>query len=157
MTNAEPEPLRDATRVVHAGVPAPVQGAPQLPGPALASHFHVEGDPATAAYAYGRDGNPTWTLYERALALCDHDTLLQHRLELAVNNENFVDLFLFGEALDHITGKFQCFREFDAPFAGQSNVLPGDRESAPAEEVPPLAAHRQQAQSQAGTRSRRRL
>ena len=67
MTNAEPEPLRDATRVVHAGVPAPVQGAPQLPGPALASHFHVEGDPATAAYAYGRDGNPTWTLYERAL------------------------------------------------------------------------------------------
>src|SRR5205807_2071600 len=67
MTNAAPEPLRDATRVVHAGVPAPVQGAPQLPGPALASHFHVEGDPATAAYAYGRDGNPTWTLYERAL------------------------------------------------------------------------------------------
>src|SRR5436305_251555 len=67
MTNAEPEPLRDATRAVHAGVPPPVQGAPQLPGPALASHFHVEGDPTTAAYAYGRDGNPTWTLYEHAL------------------------------------------------------------------------------------------
>ncbi|TML33356.1 MAG: cystathionine gamma-lyase [Actinobacteria bacterium] len=61
-------PLRDRTRVVHAGVPRPVQGAPQLPGPALASHFHLEGDPATSPYVYSRDGNPTWTLYQRALA-----------------------------------------------------------------------------------------
>src|SRR2546423_1077904 len=68
MTAREPEPLRDATRVVHAGVPRPVQGAPQVPGPALASHFHVEGDPDTSPYVYGRDGNPTWTLYQRALA-----------------------------------------------------------------------------------------
>jgi cystathionine gamma-lyase len=57
----------DGTRAVHAGVPAPSQGAPALPGPVFASHFHLEGDPEGADYVYGRYGNPTWTLYERAL------------------------------------------------------------------------------------------
>jgi len=57
----------DGTRAVHAGVPAPRQGAPTLPGPVFASHFHLEGDPQGADYVYGRYGNPTWTLYERAL------------------------------------------------------------------------------------------
>src|SRR5438270_11181784 len=67
MTDGEPRPLRDATRVLRAGLPAPAQGAPPLPGPTYASHFYLEGDPATADYVYGRYGNPTWTLYERAL------------------------------------------------------------------------------------------
>src|SRR2546423_10774552 len=59
--------LGDGTRVVHAGVPAPRQGAPLVPGPTFASFYHLEGDPRTADYVYGRYGNPTWTLYERAL------------------------------------------------------------------------------------------
>ena len=63
----EDRPLGDGTRSVHAGVPPPAQGAPILPGPTFASYFHLEGDPAAAAYVYGRYGNPTWTLYERAL------------------------------------------------------------------------------------------
>ena len=67
MTDGEPRPLRDATRVLRAGLPAPAQGAPPLTGPTYASHFYLEGDPATAPYVYGRYGNPTWTLYERAL------------------------------------------------------------------------------------------
>ena len=70
MTDGAPRPLRDATRVLRAGLPAPAQGAPPLPGPTFASHFHLEGDPATAPYVYGRYGNPTWTLYERALVMC---------------------------------------------------------------------------------------
>ena len=57
----------DGTRAVHAGLPGPRQGAPLLPGPTFASYYHLEGDPETADYVYGRYGNPTWTLYERAL------------------------------------------------------------------------------------------
>lgn len=66
----EPEgrPLRDATRVVHAGLPAPVQGTPFRPGPVLASTFHLSGEPGDTPYAYGRFDNPTWTAFEAALS-----------------------------------------------------------------------------------------
>ncbi|MEA2404562.1 MAG: cystathionine gamma-lyase [Thermoleophilaceae bacterium] len=68
MADGEPRPLGDGTRVVHAGVPEPRPGLPVLPGPRFASLFHVRGDPADSAFVYGRDGNPTWTAYETALA-----------------------------------------------------------------------------------------
>ena len=35
----------DGTRAVHAGLPAPRQGEPLVPGPAFASYYHLEGDP----------------------------------------------------------------------------------------------------------------
>jgi len=60
-------PRRDATRVVHAGLPAAEQGAPLLPGPTFAAPFHLAGDPASAEYVYGRYGNPTWSRYEEAI------------------------------------------------------------------------------------------
>ena len=55
---------KPATRVLHAGLPEPQQGAPFLPGPAFAAPFHLSGDPATSDYVYGRYGNPTWTAFE---------------------------------------------------------------------------------------------
>jgi cystathionine gamma-lyase len=55
------------TRAVHAGLPEPVPGEPFLPGPIFAGPFHLPGDPAGAAYNYGRYGNPTWSNYEAAL------------------------------------------------------------------------------------------
>jgi cystathionine gamma-lyase len=60
--------MKDATRVVRAGLPEPQQGRPFLPGPVFAAPFHVSGDPAHADYGYGREGHPTWDAYERALA-----------------------------------------------------------------------------------------
>ncbi|HEX8066133.1 MAG TPA: cystathionine gamma-lyase [Thermoleophilaceae bacterium] len=66
--------LGDGTRAVHAGVPPPAQGEPSLPGPTFASHYHLEGDPEATEYVYGRYGNPTWTLYERALGELDGGT-----------------------------------------------------------------------------------
>jgi cystathionine gamma-lyase len=57
----------DGTRVVHAGLAPPRQGAPLLPGPTFASYYHLEGDPEGVDYVYGRYGNPTWTAYEGAL------------------------------------------------------------------------------------------
>ncbi|WP_129841513.1 cystathionine gamma-lyase [Streptomyces sp. RFCAC02] len=58
----------DGTRAVHAGVPTPEPYEPPLPGPVFAAHFHLPGDPAVAPYAYGRQGNPTWTALEKAIA-----------------------------------------------------------------------------------------
>jgi cystathionine gamma-lyase len=60
--------MRDGTRVVRAGLPAPEQGAPFLPGPTLAGPYHLTGDPVSSPYSYGRYHNPTWTGYEQALA-----------------------------------------------------------------------------------------
>ena len=56
-----------ATHAVQGGLPAPRQGEPVLPGPALAASFHLAGDADAATYFYTRFGNPTWTAYERAL------------------------------------------------------------------------------------------
>jgi len=59
--------MHDATRLIHAGLPRPSQGEPFHPGPTFAAPFHLSGDPASAAYTYGRYHNPTWTAYESAL------------------------------------------------------------------------------------------
>lgn len=57
-----------STRAVHAGLPEPRQGEPLLPGPVLASAFHLRGDVDSAPFGYHRNGSPTWQLYEAALA-----------------------------------------------------------------------------------------
>jgi len=61
---SEPGP---STRVVRAGLPAPEQGEPFLPGPVFAAPFHLTGDPYTSPAAYTRYGNPTWARYEEAV------------------------------------------------------------------------------------------
>lgn len=57
-----------ATRAVHAGLPAPEQGEPFLPGPTFAGPYHLAGDKDAHRYGYQRYGNPTWTRYEAALS-----------------------------------------------------------------------------------------
>jgi cystathionine gamma-lyase len=61
-------PRRPATRAVRAGLPAPAQGEPFLPGPTFASAFHLAGEADAHRYGYHRFGSPTWTRYEDALA-----------------------------------------------------------------------------------------
>lgn len=56
----------DGTLAVRAGLPAPEQYEPTLPGPVFAAHFHLSGEPV-GPYTYGRDTNPTWTHLERAI------------------------------------------------------------------------------------------
>jgi cystathionine gamma-lyase len=60
--------LGDGTRVIHAGLPAPGQHEPFLPGPEFASPYHLSGPVEGADYSYGRSGNRTWTRFEAALA-----------------------------------------------------------------------------------------
>jgi cystathionine gamma-lyase len=57
---------RDATRTVHAGLPAPEKGAPFLPGPTFAATYHL-GGPGAGSDSYGRGDNPTWRRYEAAV------------------------------------------------------------------------------------------
>ncbi|MEI7034031.1 cystathionine gamma-lyase [Streptomyces pratensis] len=58
--------LGDGTRAVRAGLPAPEQFEPTLPGPVFAAHFHLSGEPV-GPYTYGRETNPTWTHLEEAV------------------------------------------------------------------------------------------
>jgi cystathionine gamma-lyase len=60
-----------STRAVHAGLPAPAQGEPLLPGPVLAAPYHLRGPADSAPYGYGRDANPTWSRLEQALGELD--------------------------------------------------------------------------------------
>jgi cystathionine gamma-lyase len=60
--------ISDGTRVVRAGLPAPEQGAPFLPGPVFAAPFHLVGEVATSDWSYTRYGNPTFARYEAALS-----------------------------------------------------------------------------------------
>jgi len=53
--------------VVRAGLPAPEQGEPFLPGPVFAAPYHLSGDPYAAPASYTRYGNPTWGRYEEAV------------------------------------------------------------------------------------------
>ena len=59
--------MKEATRVVRAGLPDTRQGEAFLPGPTFAGTYHFSGDPSTSAYTYGRYHNPTWTAYEKAI------------------------------------------------------------------------------------------
>ena len=55
-----------STRAVHAGLPPAADGQPFLPGPTFAAPYHLIGDADPAGY--GRFANPTWSLWEAALA-----------------------------------------------------------------------------------------
>lgn len=59
--------MKDATRVIRAGLPPVSQGEPFHRGPTFAGPYHLSGDPSGSAYHYGRFHNPTWTAYEQAI------------------------------------------------------------------------------------------
>jgi len=60
--------MKDATRVIRAGLPGVAQGQPFLPGPTFAGVYHLSGDPDSSTYKYGRYDNPTWSAYEKAIS-----------------------------------------------------------------------------------------
>ncbi|MEA2308193.1 MAG: cystathionine gamma-lyase [Thermoleophilaceae bacterium] len=91
--------LGDGTRAVHAGLPAPRQGAPLMPGPTFASYYHLEGDPAGVDYVYGRYGNPTWTHYERALGELEGGPAVAFASGMAAASAVLLPLLRAGDAL----------------------------------------------------------
>ena len=67
MTIEDTAALGPSTRAVHAGLPAPAQGEPFLPGPVFAAPFHLRGEVEGARFSYHRYSNPTWERLEAAL------------------------------------------------------------------------------------------
>ncbi|MEV6601866.1 cystathionine gamma-lyase [Actinoplanes sp. NPDC051346] len=57
----------DGTRVVHAGLPAPVPGRPFLPGPVFAAPYHLDPVEGPGEDGYGRPDNPTRRSLEAAI------------------------------------------------------------------------------------------
>ncbi|MEY2535520.1 MAG: cystathionine gamma-lyase [bacterium] len=64
---ADHDGMGPSTRAVHAGLPAPAQGEPFLPGPVFAAPYHLQGPVDASRYAYNRYANPTWDNLEAAL------------------------------------------------------------------------------------------
>ncbi|MFN8060479.1 MAG: cystathionine gamma-lyase [Vicinamibacterales bacterium] len=64
------------TRVVRAGLPPAVPGAPFTPGPVFASAYHAAGDPKDSPFTYARFHNPTWTHFEAAVSELEDGTAL---------------------------------------------------------------------------------
>jgi cystathionine gamma-lyase len=58
----------DSTRAAHAGLPAPADGEPFLPGPTLAAPYHLAGPADASRFNYGRYDNPSWAHLEDALS-----------------------------------------------------------------------------------------
>lgn len=65
----------DGTRVVRAGQPDAVDGAPLTSGPVFASTFHLRGEPH-GDYRYGRMANPTWSAFEQAVGELEHGSVV---------------------------------------------------------------------------------
>ncbi len=63
--------MREATRIIRAGLARARAGEPLHAGPVFAAPFQVAGDPAGVAYTYGRSHNPTWTELEHAIGLLE--------------------------------------------------------------------------------------
>jgi len=60
--------MKNATRVIHAGLLPASQGNAFSNGITFAAPYHTVGDPTTSEYTYGRYHNPTWTQFEQALS-----------------------------------------------------------------------------------------
>ena len=84
---------------MHAGVPGARQGAPPMPGPTFASYFHLEGEPDSAEYVYGRYGNPTWTLLEAALGELEGGSAVSFASGMAAASAVLVPLLRTGDVL----------------------------------------------------------
>ncbi|MFJ4007914.1 cystathionine gamma-lyase [Streptomyces sp. NPDC090023] len=98
----------DGTRAVRAGLPEPVKHEPTLPGPVFAAHFHLPGE-VSGPYSYGRDGNPTWTLLERAIG------------ELEAPGDDEAETLVFASGMAAISAVL-----FSQLRSGDTVVLPSD-------------------------------
>jgi cystathionine gamma-lyase len=117
--NVRPTDRGAGTRAVHAGLPAPAQGEPFLPGPTFAAPFHLAGDPDSAPYGYHRYGNPTWTQYEAALAELELGPAVVFASGMAATTAVLLELLEPGDV-----------------FVGPSDAYPGVRQVAAAHLVP---------------------
>lgn len=112
----------DGTRSVHAGLPPRAQGEPLLPGPTFAAPYHLVGDPSEAGYVYGRYGNPTWTLYERALEELEGGPSVSFASGMAAAAAVLVPLLHRGDVLVLPSGGYPAVRRLASEHLTQRGV-----------------------------------
>jgi cystathionine gamma-lyase len=136
------DPMRDATRVVHAGLAEPVAGEPFLPGPTLAAVYHAPGEPDAIPFTCGRYGNPTWEHYERAIGSLEGGTAVVFSSGMAAVSAVLLSLLEPGDTLTLASDAYDTTRQLaleylrprgievrTAPTAGRAlyDLLPGTR------------------------------
>ena len=124
---------RPATRVVHAGLPAPQQGEPFLPGPTFAAPFHLAGDAHAAPYGYHREGNPTWTRYEAALGELEGGDVLVFSSGMAAAGAVLLGLLDAGSVLVAVSDGYPAVRQIAAddlrPAGCEVRLVPTDEQA----------------------------
>jgi cystathionine gamma-lyase len=132
--SAHPRTSRGAaTRVVHAGLPAPAQGEPFLPGPTFAGPFHLAGDADAHRYGYQRYGNPTWTHYEAALSELEGGQAVVFSSGMAAVSAVLLELLEAGDVLIAPSDAYPGIRDVAAshlvPAGVDVRLVPTDQQA----------------------------
>jgi cystathionine gamma-lyase len=88
----------DGTRVVRAGQPDAVDGAPLASSPVFASTFHLRGEPH-GEYRYGRMANPTWSAFEQAVGELEHGQVVAFASGMAAVSATLFSTLTSGSVL----------------------------------------------------------
>jgi cystathionine gamma-lyase len=119
-----------STRSVHAGLPAPAQGEPFLPGPVFAAPFHLQGPVDAAPFGYTRDANPTWAHLEAALGELEGGEAVMFASGMAAVTAVVVATLRPGDVLvapdDGYPGIREIAREHLAPRGIEARLIPSD-------------------------------
>ncbi len=124
--------MRDATRVVRAGLPPAAPGQPFLPGPTFAGPFHAPGDPADSPFSYARDHNPTWSHFEAALAELEGGPCVVFPSGMAAVSAVMGETLRPGDTLLMVADGYYTVRELAADYLATMGI---DVRMAPARDI----------------------
>ncbi len=88
-----------STRCVHAGLPAPAEGEPFLPGPVFAAPYHLQGPAEASRFGYHRYANPTWDRLEAALGQLEGGEVVSFASGMAAVSAVAIDALGPGDVL----------------------------------------------------------
>ncbi len=114
--------MRNATRVIRAGLPPASQGGPLMEGITFAGTYYASGDPGSSPYTYGRYHNPTWTQFEMALGELEGGTAVSFASGMAAVAAVFGITLQPGDAVVMPSDSYYTSRVLAEGFFGQLGV-----------------------------------
>jgi cystathionine gamma-lyase len=125
--------LGPSTRVAHAGLPAPAQGEPYLPGPVFAAPYHLQGPLDASRFGYGRYANPTWDNLEAALAELEGGEVVVFASGMAAVSAVVLERLRGGDVLvapaDGYPGVRSIARDHLEPHGVEVRLVPTDHDA----------------------------
>lgn len=115
----EPGP---GTRAVRAGLPPAEQGRPFMPGPELAGPYHLQGDPHSTPYGYGRYGNRTVHAYEEAIGELEGGEAIVFASGMAACSAALLALLRSGDVLVAAADGYPVVRALAAGYLAEMGV-----------------------------------